>query len=614
MIFSYIFATFTHLLEFIQSNKALNEGLRFLLVGIALELSRRGAAYLVHSAYSSVVATARISEGDDAFDWLYTYLSMHSQIATSSNSADSSDPSKPIDGRARFDKQGRWIAKHSFWDIVRDYLYPTSNGSVMMDVQLATKRPRHFTHYLKPAYTAAEHAQAKSGGYGFGGGGEFGIDVVPSYGQMQRISYRGKTIKMGVIQEEGNGYQGGLKWIIMESYFTTPEIFNYLVLDARALFQSMISTNTTSVYTPDFSHGTTRWSKHATKNNRSWDSIFLDANIKEWILNDATEFLKEQGFYEKRGIPYRRGYMCFGVAGSGKSSMIGALAGKLGLDIYLISLGARQLDDDGLQSLLRTCPGRCLLLMEDIDCAFTTKSPNSMRIDPTADPAFFPPTPVQQGPSARISEKTITLSGLLNAIDGVASSEGRLLFCTTNLKDKIDPALSRPGRCDIWIEFKNATKSQAKSLFEYFYDSEHEHDPFIDASHAQPEDGSEAEEEKAGGVDQKTGNIPVTENMEQLTRKELSSLAEKFSSEIPEDKISVSAIQGYLMRYKRDPRLALKNVKSWIDGGCGQGSTPLLHDGKVEMKSMIRDAKVNGYTGGEDVGAFNGHLDDGEDE
>ena len=42
----------------------------------------------------------------------------------------------------------------------------------------------------------------------------------------------------------------------------------------------------------------------------------------------------------------------------------------------------------------------------------------------------------------------LTLSGLLNAIDGVTSSEGRIVFMTTNYVDKLDPALIRPGRVD----------------------------------------------------------------------------------------------------------------------------------------------------------------------
>ena len=43
----------------------------------------------------------------------------------------------------------------------------------------------------------------------------------------------------------------------------------------------------------------------------------------------------------------------------------------------------------------------------------------------------------------------LTFSGLLNAIDGVTSTEGRIVFMTTNYVDRLDPALIRPGRVDL---------------------------------------------------------------------------------------------------------------------------------------------------------------------
>ncbi|WWD02042.1 hypothetical protein V865_000080 [Kwoniella europaea PYCC6329] len=342
----------------------------------------------------------------------------------------------------------------------------------------------------------------------------------------------------------------------MKAYFTTPRMFTSLLTESRNEFKSLTA-NKTSIYTPNLSHGVT-WQRTSSRPNRPWESIFLDSNIKDWILNDCQEFLKESEFYLRRGIPYRRGYLCFGVAGSGKSSMIGALAARLNLDIYLVNLGGKSLDDDKLQELLQACPGKCLLLMEDIDCAFTTKKPQEEeevhRQQDAIPPALANAIKNGQLPkSARQSREGITLSGLLNALDGVASSEGRLLFCTTNWKDRIDVALSRPGRCDIWIEFKHATKSQAKLLFEYFYRS----------------DPDSKDTGKEG---------------EKLFKEDVSSLAEEFSSHIPEDEISVSALQGYLMRYKRQPELAVENVRSWVENGCGQGPTPLLHDGKVDLK------------------------------
>lgn len=54
----------------------------------------------------------------------------------------------------------------------------------------------------------------------------------------------------------------------------------------------------------------------------------------------------------------------------------------------------------------------------------------------------------------------LTFSGFLNAIDGVRSQEGRIIIMTTNYKEKLDPALLRPGRVDEMYEINYASKYQ----------------------------------------------------------------------------------------------------------------------------------------------------------
>jgi len=63
----------------------------------------------------------------------------------------------------------------------------------------------------------------------------------------------------------------------------------------------------------------------------------------------------------------------------------------------------------------------------------------------------------------------LSFSGLLNAIDGVAAQEGRLLFLTTNHVNRLSHALIRPGRVDVRCEFKLATAAQMKKIFVSFY-------------------------------------------------------------------------------------------------------------------------------------------------
>lgn len=66
----------------------------------------------------------------------------------------------------------------------------------------------------------------------------------------------------------------------------------------------------------------------------------------------------------------------------------------------------------------------------------------------------------------------MTFSGFLNALDGVASGEERIIFMTTNHVGKLDPALIRPGRVDLMQLIDDATPEQASTLFNRFYGDE----------------------------------------------------------------------------------------------------------------------------------------------
>ena len=185
------------------------------------------------------------------------------------------------------------------------------------------------------------------------------------------------------------------------------------------------------------------------RRKRPLDSVILDSGVKERIVDDVKDFLGRGKWYSDRGIPYRRGYLLHGPPGSGKSSFIQALAGELNHNISLLNLSERGLTDDRLGHLLTNIPSRTIVLLEDVDAAFGHR-----RVQTDAH---------------GYRGANVTFSGLLNALDGVASAEERLIFLTTNHVERLDDALIRPGRVDLSVRLGDASRWQVEQLWRRFY-------------------------------------------------------------------------------------------------------------------------------------------------
>jgi chaperone BCS1 len=184
-------------------------------------------------------------------------------------------------------------------------------------------------------------------------------------------------------------------------------------------------------------------------------------------------------------------------------------------------------------------------------------------------------------------DSRITLSGLLNALDGVSAQEGRLLFATTNRYHSLDPALIRPGRMDIHVEFRLASQYQARELYKRFYfpdapdadeattttdDEASTGDsgyvtPTTDGSEDDPTGTPSSPVSKVLGPDEPPTYNGTTHSARapKLSKKKIEHLAEQFALRIPERELSMASLQGYLMSYKTRPFQAVDDVERWVE-------------------------------------------------
>ncbi|KAH9696269.1 protein HYPER-SENSITIVITY-RELATED 4 [Citrus sinensis] len=190
----------------------------------------------------------------------------------------------------------------------------------------------------------------------------------------------------------------------------------------------------------------------------NFDTLAMDFDMKKTIMDDLERFLQRKDFYRRVGKAWKRGYLLFGPPGTGKSSLIAAMANYLKFDIYDLELSNLRGNND-LRHILIATENKSILVVEDIDCCIDRQDRLSRAR--TTNPGVLIPGYEQQQ-----NQYVITLSGLLNFIDGLWSSCGdeRIIIFTTNHKDRLDPALLRPGRMDVHIHMSYCTPCGFKML------------------------------------------------------------------------------------------------------------------------------------------------------
>ncbi|KAJ1443695.1 P-loop containing nucleoside triphosphate hydrolase [Sesbania bispinosa] len=212
-----------------------------------------------------------------------------------------------------------------------------------------------------------------------------------------------------------------------------------------------------------------KWSHIVFEHPATFETLAMEQNKKEEIINDLVKFRNGKDYYAKIGKAWKRGYLLYGPPGTGKSTMIAAMANFMNYDVYDLELTAVK-DNTELRKLLIETSSRAIIVVEDIDCSLDLTGQRKMKKEQIEEEG--PKDPSKKDEEENSKSSKVTLSGLLNFIDGIWSACGgeRIIIFTTNFVDKLDPALIRTGRMDKHIELSYCRYEAFKVLAKNYLD------------------------------------------------------------------------------------------------------------------------------------------------
>jgi chaperone BCS1 len=459
-------SAFDRLKELLQSPQ-FQDGIKLFAIGAAVSFAKSSADAIWAGIKRYFLATATFRGRDEAYRWVLLFMTTHPNFQKSPRAVEvSARPSLLVDSQA--DSRGL-----------------LSEGEIQATWRDVQGKSYDEKETQRMAKEENEDKQLN-----------IGVHFFPAPGEQMHFVFQGTHFWASRERQ----LVGDTEWdetitLSFLSLSSTP--LRKLIKHARVMYQEH-ARGRVAIHRVD-RYG--NWTTASGLTKRSIESVHLPGTMKEDLLEDAKNFisLETKRWYGDRGIPYRRGYLFHGPPGSGKSSLCHVLASVIEQPIYVLNLSSNSMSDAEFLERMSDIPARSIVLIEDVDAAFVQR----------------------EAVSDGSKKSSVSFSALLNAIDGVGASEGRLLCITTNHIDRLDKALIRPGRVDERFAFSNATEGQARDIFLRWY---------------MPRDGY-------------SNDITLA--------------ADAFAKSIPKDKVSVAALQGFLLGCGKEYRKAVDQVASW---------------------------------------------------
>ncbi|KAI4664279.1 uncharacterized protein J4E79_003782 [Alternaria viburni] len=349
--------------------------------------------------------------------------------------------------------------------------------------------------------------------------------------------------------------------------------------------------------------------KKSKRNKRPLSSIDLDPKMMQDITQDIEMFFHKdsQAWYENSGRPYRHGYLFAGPPGTGKSSLLAGIASHMNVPLYIINL--QGMDDYDLREAFSRVPFRSCIGLEDIDCVGVdvgnrgaqnsdaqlgpkSQSPGSgdtegkpemnaletmlaqfmekqsvanyrvlnqvkaikaATLEVLGEPEDFanatdPKKTTKDSEITDSTPKSVTLSGLLNVIDGVNATEGRIIIMTTNHPEKLDPALYRAGRVERKFDISYASKASSIMTFKRLFDND---------------------------------------VCKRYTSEAIHRFALAFQAQFPsKSRITTAELAKYCGQYRGRPDIAVREFADWLQRGAEKFSCPVDYANLIDEEGI----------------------------